>query len=211
MAIFYSQKGQNYEFILVFLYFCGYLIRLLNVYRYNQPFILQKENAMAEVKRRDFLGMALGGVTAVGAVASLIAVKKTWDPLPSVVSAGVTTVDVAELKEGDFSRVEWRGKPVFIIRKDAQDGFDAKRNFKIGDAVYTLGLQICTHLGCIPFYKSDEKSFLCPCHGGRFTLDGINVEGTPPPRPFDVPPFKVEGTVLTLGVSGPEYEAMLKA
>ena len=61
---------------------------------------------MAEVKRRDFLGMALGGVTAVGAVASLIAVKKTWDPLPSVVSAGVTTVDVAELKEGDFSRVE---------------------------------------------------------------------------------------------------------
>ena len=67
--------------------------------------ILQKENAMAEVKRRDFLGIALGGVTAVGAVASLIAMKKTWDPLPSVVSAGITTIDIAKLKEGYFFRV----------------------------------------------------------------------------------------------------------
>jgi len=166
---------------------------------------------MADVKRRDFLGMALGGATAVGAIASLIAVKKTWDPLPSVVSAGITTVDVSSLKEGEFSRVEWRGKPVFIIKKSKEDEFDAKRDFKIGEDVYTLGLQICTHLGCIPFYKTDEKEFLCPCHGGKFTIDGLNVEGTPPPRPFDIPPFKVEGSVLTFGVAGNEYEAMIKA
>lgn len=66
---------------------------------------------MAEVKRRDFLGLTLGGVAAVGGIASLIAMKKTWDPLPSVVSAGFTTVDLDSLQEGEFAQVEWRGKP----------------------------------------------------------------------------------------------------
>lgn len=163
---------------------------------------------MAEVKRRDFLGMALGGVAAVGGIASLIAMKKTWDPLPSVISAGITTVDIGSMKEGDFSRVVWRGKPVFIIKKSQNDTFNEQRDFKVGDAIYTLGLQICTHLGCIPLYKPSEQEFLCPCHGGRFTIDGINVEGTPPPRPFDIPPFKLEGTILTLGEEGAEYKKM---
>lgn len=165
---------------------------------------------MAEIKRRDFLGMALSGVTAAGAVASLIAMKKTWDPLPSVVSAGFTTVDVGGMKEGDFVTTEWRGKPVFIIRKKSGTNFNAARDFKIGDGVYTLGIQICTHLGCIPIYHSDKEEFLCPCHGGKFTVDGINVPGTPPPRPFDLPPFKVDGTKLVLGESGAEYETMMK-
>ena len=71
------------------------------------------------VKRRDFLGMALGGVAAVGAVASLYAVKRTWDPLPSVVSAGFTTVDLSGLQEGHLSTVEWRGKPVYILKKQS--------------------------------------------------------------------------------------------
>lgn len=161
---------------------------------------------MTDVKRRDFLGMTLGGVAAVGAIASLVAVKKTWDPLPSVVSAGITTFDVSGMKDS-FAQVEWRGKPVFIIKKDKEDAFDERRNFKIGDDVYTLGLQICTHLGCIPFFK--DNGFLCPCHGGRFTIDGINVEGTPPPTPFEIPPFKISGTVITLGESGAEYEEMI--
>ena len=166
---------------------------------------------MAEIKRRNFLGMALGGVTAVGAVASLVAMKKTWDPLPSVVSAGFTTVDISGMKEGDFFSTEWRGKPVYIIRKKSDAEFNAKRDFKINGAIYTLGIQICTHLGCIPIFHPDSNGFLCPCHGGRFTIDGINVEGTPPPKPFDMPPFKVDGMKLVLGESGPEYEAMLKA
>lgn len=166
---------------------------------------------MAEIKRRDFLGMALGGVTAVGAVASLVAMKKTWDPLPSVVSAGFTTVDVSSMKEGDFSSTEWRGKPVYIIRKKADAEFNAARDFKIGDAVFTLGIQICTHLGCIPIFDSEKEDFFCPCHGGRFNIDGVNIPGTPPPSPFEIPPFKVDGMKLVLGESGSEYEAMLKA
>lgn len=165
---------------------------------------------MAEVNRRDFLGMTLGGVALAGGIASLIAMKKTWDPLPSVVSAGFTVVDISGMKEGDFFSTEWRGKPVYIIKKRADSPFNSKRDFKVGDEVYTLGVQICTHLGCIPIFNPDKQNFLCPCHGGQFTVDGVNIEGTPPPRPFDIPPFKVDGTRLVLGETGTEYEDMLK-
>ncbi|PAF46671.1 ubiquinol-cytochrome c reductase iron-sulfur subunit [Helicobacter sp. 12S02634-8] len=164
---------------------------------------------MAEIKRRDFLGMTLGGVTAVGAVASLVAMKKTWDPLPSVVSAGFTTTDVGNMKDGEFSTVEWRGKPVYIIKKNKGASFNPQRDFKIGEDIFTVGIQICTHLGCIPIFHPEDKEFLCPCHGGKFTLDGINIPGTPPPRPFDIPPFKLEGTKIVFGESGAEYEKMI--
>lgn len=182
-------------------FYCGFQTR--------HQTISKEKIAMAEIKRRDFLGMALGGVTAVGAVASLIAMKKTWDPLPSVVSAGFTTVDVGGMKEGDFSATEWRGKPVYIIKKSKDEIFNPQRDFKIGSDVFTMGVQICTHLGCIPIFNSSEKYFLCPCHGGKFTLDGVNIAGTPPPRPFDIPPFKVEGTKITFGESGTQYQQMI--
>ncbi len=164
---------------------------------------------MAEMNRRDFLSMALAGVAGVGALFSLVAMKKTWDPLPSVVSAGFTSVDVSNMKDGEFSSVEWRGKPVYIIKKTPQDAFDPKRDFKIQDGVFTVGIQICTHLGCIPNFESNQQGFLCPCHGGRFTSNGVNIPGTPPPRPFEIPPFKLEGSKITFGEVGPEYKNMV--
>ena len=81
---------------------------------------------MSDNQRRDFIGMALGGGAAVGAVASLIAMKKTWDTLPSVVSAGFTTVDISSLKDGELMTVEWRKKPVYIL-KMAKDDADAEK------------------------------------------------------------------------------------
>ncbi len=164
---------------------------------------------MAEISRRDFLGMALSGVAGIGALAGLVAMKKTWDPLPSVVSAGFTTVDVSGMQEGSFSAVEWRGKPVYIIKKKSGMSFNAKRDFKISGGVFTVGVQICTHLGCIPNFESIEKGFLCPCHGGRFTSDGVNIAGTPPPSPFEIPPFKLEGNKITFGEVGQEYKTMV--
>ncbi len=167
---------------------------------------------MADVKRRDFLGMALGGVAGVGAIASLIAMKKTWDPLPSVVSAGFTTVDVSGMQEGELKDTQWRGKPVYIMKKKTGEKILPARDFKLGDAYYSVGIQICTHLGCIPNWKSNEGYFHCPCHGGEFTSSGVNIAGTPPPRPFDIPPFAIKGdSILVLGETSQEYEAMLAA
>ena len=42
----------------------------------------------------------------------------------------------------------------------------------------------CPHLGCLVTWNRDHHMFLCPCHGGKFDIEGRNVEG-PPPRPLD--------------------------
>jgi cytochrome b6-f complex iron-sulfur subunit len=42
---------------------------------------------------------------------------------------------------------------------------------------------VCTHLGCITGWKSEEGVIACPCHGSRFDRQG-NVIGGPAPRPL---------------------------
>ena len=165
---------------------------------------------MQDAKRRDFLGMALGGVAAVGALASLYAMKRSWDPLPSVVSAGFTKFDLSALQEGVLQTVEWRGKPVYILKKVAGSQKTEGRDFEVNGAIYTVGIQICTHLGCIPGFNQGTQEFACACHGGRFNASGVNEAGTPPPRPMDIPPFKIDGTKMVLGEEGQEYKALFE-
>ena len=71
---------------------------------------------MENESRRGFIGKAFGAVAAVGGVASLLAMKKTWDPLPSVMTAGFTTVDVSALEANKLQISVWRGKPIFILK-----------------------------------------------------------------------------------------------
>lgn len=42
---------------------------------------------------------------------------------------------------------------------------------------------VCTHLGCIVTWDEDKGLFRCPCHDGRFDVDG-RVLGGPPPGPL---------------------------
>ena len=50
---------------------------------------------------------------------------------------------------------------------------------------------ICPHLGCVVPWVAEQKAFVCPCHGGRFSQDGARQSG-PPPRGLDELPAKVE-------------------
>ncbi len=159
--------------------------------------------------RRDFMGMALGGFTALGGVGALYAMKRTWDPLPSVKAAGFSTVDLRTCKSGEVQIEKWRGKPIFILKKTA-DMPENERDVVVGSDRYHVSIALCTHLGCIPAYASSEKKFKCACHGGQFDTAGINLPGLPPPSPLEIPPFKIDGTTLVLGEEGPEYLEMKK-
>ncbi len=167
---------------------------------------------MHNSSRRGFMGKAFGAVAGVGAVGSLVAMKKSWDPLPSVKAAGFTTLDMSIYKEGELVTEKWRGKPIFVLKKTAEMVAKQTENQKARDIVidgshYMVAIGLCTHLGCIPGYNPDEQSFLCACHGGMFDFAG-DVTKAPPPRGFDIPPFKIEGNKMVLGEVGPEYEAM---
>ena len=160
-----------------------------------------------EKKRRDFMGMALGAWAGVGALGVLYGAKRTWDPLPSVKAAGFTTIDLSRAKDNELVVEKWRGKPIFVLKKSTAMKEDP-RDVVIGASRYTVTVGLCTHLGCIPAYAKDEKKFKCACHGGEFDASGHQIFG-PPPRPLDIPPFKIEGTKLVLGEEGKEYKKML--
>jgi ubiquinol-cytochrome c reductase iron-sulfur subunit len=159
-----------------------------------------------EKERRDFLGMALGGFTALGGIAVLGAAKRTWDPLPSVKAAGFTTVDLTEMQPNQLAVEKWRGKPIFILKK-TKDMKPNERDVVVGEDRYHVSIGLCTHLGCIPAYYPDEHKFICACHGGQFDASG-EVLKAPPPSPLVIPPFKIDGTKLVLGEEGPEYKEL---
>jgi len=179
---------------------------------------------MKNSSRRGFMGKAFGAVAGVGAVASLYAMKRSWDPLPSVKAAGFTTLDMSVYKENELVIEKWRGKPIFVLKQsqdmlDSQnqnisqitgkptETMDKERLLKIGDSYFMVCIGLCTHLGCIPGYRPATKDFLCACHGGRYDDTGM-VKKSPPPRGLDIPPFKIDGNKLVLGEEGPEYKKM---
>ena len=166
--------------------------------------------ANEEKSRRDFMGMALGACAAVGGVGALYAAKRTWDPLPSVKAAGFTTIDLSSAKPNELIVEKWRGKPIFVLKKTA-DMKPNDRDLVIGSDRFHISIGLCTHLGCIPAYKKDSKTFFCACHGGVFDASGVNDPGLPPPSPLEIPPFRIDGTKIVLGETGPEYQKMLDA
>jgi len=62
--------------------------------------------------------------------------------------------------------VEYKGQKVAIY-KDAQGAITALN-------------PTCTHAGCIVKFNAAEKSWDCPCHGGRYDLQGKVISGPPP-------------------------------
>lgn len=43
---------------------------------------------------------------------------------------------------------------------------------------------VCTHLGCLYKWVGERNQFECPCHGSKFTREGLYIEG-PAPRSLD--------------------------
>jgi ubiquinol-cytochrome c reductase iron-sulfur subunit len=160
--------------------------------------------------RRDFIGIALGGFTAlVGGIPALYAMKRTWDPLPSVKAAGFTTIDLSNAVENQLVIEKWRGKPIFVLKKSKDMKAD-DRDIVIGNDRFHVSIGLCTHLGCIPAYVADEHKFKCACHGGEFDASGHQIFG-PPPSPLEIPPFKIDGTKIVLGEEGAEFKKMKSA
>ena len=76
-----------------------------------------------------------------------------------------------------------------VLEYESKEGWLTEKTRKLAYLKREKGGQIvaisagCTHLGCIVTWDEAEKIFKCPCHDGRFDLDGRVVSG-PPPAPL---------------------------
>jgi len=116
--------------------------------------------------------IATGCAGAVGGVAVAVPFVKTFSPSERALAAGAAVeVDIGAMKPGEKLTVEWRGKPVWIVRRtpqmlealqghddtladprSAKDGLpEALRNDhrSLREDVF-VAVGICTHLGCSP-------------------------------------------------------------
>jgi thiosulfate dehydrogenase [quinone] large subunit len=60
--------------------------------------------------------------------------------------------------------------------------------------VFLAYLAACTHQGCD--VAPEDGGFRCPCHGGRYDVDGQVIAG-PPPAPLSTIPVQVVDGVVT--------------
>lgn len=72
------------------------------------------------------------------------------------------------------------------------------------DAGMAALYKVCTHLGCLYKWVDANTRFECPCHGSKFQLNGLYIEG-PAPRGldrFEVTVVLDDGTEITNDENG---------
>ena len=123
------------------------------------------------------------------------------NPDASTLAMASTEVDLSSIPAGQIVTVKWRGKPVFIRHRTAEEikaaqdvSVDSLRDpqsdsARVQKPEWLIVIGICTHLGCIPLGKQGEyNGWFCPCHGSVYDTSGRIRQG-PAPRNLDVPPY----------------------
>lgn len=134
--------------------------------------------------RRTFLGACLAGLAVVGAAAIGWPLFRYLAPRSNKESAGKVVIPAKDIADGEAKFFEYAGSSAVLVRK--RDG-----------SLVALSA-VCTHLGCIVQWQKDKQDFLCPCHGGHYSPDGVVTAG-PPPKPLPGIPFVLDGANITVG------------
>lgn len=133
------------------------------------------DNAVDQGKRTWLITTSCAG--AVGGVAAAVPFVSTFAPSERAKAAGAPVeVDISALKPGEKMTVEWRGKPVWVVRRTKEQLAALKANesqladpnsdrkaYPIPDYAknetrsikpeYLVVVGICSHLGCSPSEK----------------------------------------------------------
>ncbi len=131
----------------------------------------EQKSSNKKNKRRDFLGMLLGGGFFAWIISLFYPVLKYLDP-PKVEEVKVSSVKIGAVEdmEKDSGKIiKFGNKPVIVVRKP--------------EGEYVAFAGVCTHLDCIVQFRKDYEQIYCACHNGRYDLNGRNVSG-PPPAPL---------------------------
>ncbi len=187
-------------------------------------------------ERRRFLTGVTTGVGAAGAAVAVVPFVASMTPSARAKAAGAPVqVDISRLEPGKLLKVEWRGKPVWIVKRtkemlatldqvdqladpesaDAQQPGYARNEFRSINPEVLVLVGICTHLGCSPLDRFEPGGldaewpggFFCPCHGSKFDLAGRVYKGVPAPTNLEVPPHRfLADSRIEIGVDTSEGE-----
>jgi ubiquinol-cytochrome c reductase iron-sulfur subunit len=183
-------------------------------------------NDTAEPTRRDFLYIATAAAGAVGAASVAWPFIDQMNPDAGTLALAEIEVDVSQVAEGQSITAKWRGKPVFIRQRTAEEIASAKavplsdlkdpiaRNANLpdnadatdanrtaaGKEAWLVMVGVCTHLGCIPLgQQGDFGGWFCPCHGSAYDTAGRIRQG-PAPQNMAVPAFEfISDTTVRIG------------
>ena len=177
-------------------------------------------NAPVDTGRRRFLTWSTTAVGGVGAAFVAVPFISSWNPSAKAKAAGAPVeVDVSKIEPGQLLRVEWRGKPVWLVRRnqatldslatlddqlrdpdseEPQQPEYARNEYRSIKPDLLVAVGLCTHLGCSPTYLPDSfgeqvqgvtAGFFCPCHGSKFDMAGRVFKSVPAPLNLVVPPY----------------------
>ncbi|RMF17593.1 MAG: ubiquinol-cytochrome c reductase iron-sulfur subunit [Gammaproteobacteria bacterium] len=130
--------------------------------------------------RRRFLVGATSVVGGVGVVGAAVPFVASWNPSAKAKSAGAPVkVNISKLEPGQQMIVEWRGKPVWVVRRtpemlenidkliqrgdlvdpesnrETQQPEYAKNKYRAIKDEFWVAVGLCTHLGCSPKYRPE--------------------------------------------------------
>lgn len=130
-----------------------------------------------DLGRRRFLGAATGVTSAVGIGFVAVPFLASWKPSARAQALGAPVeVDISKLEDGALLRVEWRGKPIWVLKRtpemierverademvrDPQSEEPQQPQYASGrlrsirpEVLVVIGS--CTHLGCSPTPRFD--------------------------------------------------------
>ncbi|MFA5632112.1 MAG: ubiquinol-cytochrome c reductase iron-sulfur subunit [Porticoccaceae bacterium] len=127
--------------------------------------------------RRRFLTGATCVVGAVGVVGAAVPFVGSWNPSAKAKAAGAPVkANISKLEPGQMITVEWRGKPVYVLRRteealaglektaslirdphsedSVQPTYVNPENRAIKAEILVL-VGLCTHLGCAPMFRPE--------------------------------------------------------
>jgi ubiquinol-cytochrome c reductase iron-sulfur subunit len=167
--------------------------------------------------RRDFLHIASGATVAMGAACVAWPFIHQLNPAADTLALSTTEFDLSLVEEGMSVTIVWRGKPVFVRHRTAEE-IEAAGGVSLGDLPdpqadsarasnpqYLVLVGVCTHLGCVPLGqkatdpRGDYGGWFCPCHGSHYDTAGRIRKG-PAPENLHIPTAEfVDETTILLG------------
>ena len=183
----------------------------------SRPTSWHEGPAANDEERRDFLVLATAAFGTAGVGLAVWPLIDTMNPAKDTLAAATSEVDLSPIEVGQRITVKWRGQPVFISHRSAEeiamarsDDTDEFRDpqpdsARVQRPEWLIVVGICTHLGCVPLGQRTQaprgewKGWYCACHGSQYDTSGRIRKG-PAPKNLTVPSYQfLENQVVRIG------------